>query len=90
METIKYRTSPDSEWKELIVLQGDKGDKGDPGEPGVAGEPGEKGDKGDPGEQGATPVRGTDYWTAEDISTIEAYCQEYIDTNVRDVLGDSY
>lgn len=32
-----------------------------------------KGDKGDPGEDGYTPVRGTDYWTAEDIAAIKGY-----------------
>lgn len=30
------------------------------------------------GEDGYTPVRGTDYWTAADISTIQAYCEEMI------------
>lgn len=32
-----------------------------------------KGDKGDTGEDGYTPVRGTDYWTAEDIAAIKGY-----------------
>lgn len=32
-----------------------------------------KGAKGDPGEDGYTPVRGTDYWTAEDIAAIKGY-----------------
>ena len=32
-----------------------------------------KGDKGDPGEDGYTPVRGTDYWTVEDIAAIKGY-----------------
>lgn len=27
-----------------------------------------------------TPVRGTDYWTADDISTMESYIDNYIDT----------
>ena len=31
--------------------------------------------KGDPG---ATPVRGTDYWTEADIASIQAYCEEMI------------
>lgn len=37
------------------------------------GEPGEKGDKGDPGENGTdgyTPVKGVDYFTAEDIAEV--------------------
>ena len=32
-----------------------------------------KGDKGEPGADGYTPVRGTDYWTAEDIAAIKGY-----------------
>lgn len=43
-----------------------KGPKGDQGESGADGAPGEKGEKGDPGTDGYTPVKGTDYWTAED------------------------
>ena len=38
--------------------------------------------KGDKGEPGYTPVRGTDYWTAEDIQTIKDYCKNYIDTDI--------
>ena len=33
---------------------------------------GEKGDKGD------TPVKGTDYWTAEDIAEIKGYVDDAI------------
>lgn len=65
--------------------QGPKGDKGDTGAAGLQGEPGPKGDKGDPGEAGAqgpqgpkgepgtngtTPVKGVDYWTAADQTSI--------------------
>lgn len=31
---------------------------------------------------GVVPVRGTDYWTPEDISVIETYCHDYIDSNI--------
>lgn len=67
--------------------QGPKGDKGDPGtqgETGPAGADGAKGDKGDrgetgpSGEDGYTPVRGTDYWTAEDVAEIKSYVDEAI------------
>lgn len=57
---------------------GRDGAKGDPGEPGKDGAPGRDGkdgapgEKGDPGEPGRTPVRGVDYWTAEDRAPIEA------------------
>ena len=37
-----------------------------------------KGVQGERGEDGYTPVRGTDYWTAEDIATI----QQYIDNQL--------
>ena len=38
------------------------------------------------GEAGYTPVRGTDYWTTEDIATIENYCNSL----VLGALGGSY
>ena len=36
--------------------------------------------------QGYTPVKGTDYWTSEDIATIH----DYIDTRIGGVLDGSY
>lgn len=42
--------------------------------------------KGDPGANGYTPVKGTDYWTNEDISEI----QSYIDTQIGGALNGSY
>lgn len=42
------------------------------------------------GQDGYTPVRGTDYWTASDIATIESYCDNYIDANITQVLGGSF
>ena len=52
--------------------QGEPGAPGERGEPGKDGAPGMPGAKGDPGEPGRTPVRGVDYWTAEDRAPIEA------------------
>lgn len=52
--------------------QGERGKQGEPGTPGKDGAPGAPGEKGDPGEPGRTPVRGVDYWTAEDRAPIEA------------------
>ena len=58
---------------------GPKGDKGDPGEPGAQGPKGDKGDtgaqgpqglQGEPGTNGTTPVKGVDYWTAADQTSI--------------------
>lgn len=42
------------------------------------------------GQDGYTPVRGTDYWTNQDIAAIEQYCANYIDTNITQVLGGSF
>lgn len=56
--------------------QGAKGDKGDKGDTFTFDDltsaqiAALKGDKGDTGEAGHTPVRGTDYWTAEDQTAI--------------------
>ena len=68
--------------------KGDKGDKGDKGNTGAQGEQGVQGERGPQGEHGTngqdgyTPVRGTDYWTSQDISAIEQHCDTYIDTKI--------
>lgn len=55
---------------------GPKGDKGDPGpqgpkgDTGAAGAQGPQGEKGEPGTNGTTPVKGVDYWTAADQTSI--------------------
>lgn len=69
--------SDGSETEEIHTLQGVKGDKGNPGQ---------KGEKGEPGNPGYTPVKGTDYWTSEDISEI----QSYIDTQIGGALNGTY
>ena len=61
-------------------LKGDKGDKGDTGAPGA------DGNDGAAGADGYTPVRGTDYWTADDIAEI----QSYIDSQIGGALNGSY
>lgn len=69
-----------------------KGDKGDTGATGATGPQGEQGPKGDTGEQGpqgetgpagkdgSTPVRGTDYWTDEDVAALHEYINDRIKT----------
>lgn len=42
------------------------------GDPGAQGEQGEQGEQGPAGADGYTPVRGTDYWTAQDRETMVA------------------
>ena len=52
----------------------------------LKGTPGEPGQNGTDGVDGHTPVRGTDYWTEEDISEIKSYC----DSLITGTLGGSY
>lgn len=47
----------------LVLPKGDKGDKGDKGEQGIQGQN---------GQDGYTPVKGTDYFTEEDIQQIQS------------------
>ena len=47
---------------------------------------GNTGEPGAPGADGYTPVRGTDYWTADDIAEI----QTYIDSQIGGALNGSY
>ncbi|MBR7132337.1 MAG: metallophosphoesterase [Clostridia bacterium] len=50
--------------------QGPQGIQGIQGETGATGAQGEKGEKGDTGADGHTPIKGTDYFTAEDKSEL--------------------
>lgn len=70
--------------------KGDPGEKGEPGEPGANGKDGKDGQNGINGQDGYTPVRGTDYWTNQDIAVIEQYCANYIDTNINQAIGGVY
>lgn len=58
--------------------------KGEPGEQGLPGEPGVQ------GEPGYTPVRGTDYWTSEDINVIETYINNSIDAKITNELESDF
>lgn len=50
--------------------KGDTGPKGDKGDTGETGAQGPQGEKGEPGTNGTTPVKGVDYWTAADQTSI--------------------
>lgn len=75
---------------------GEKGDKGDKGDPGAAGKSPydiavDNGFIGTETEwleslKGYTPVKGTDYWTTEDIAGI----QSYIDDRIGGAIDGSY
>lgn len=60
-------------------IQGPKGDSGETGpqgpkgDTGPAGQDGADGASGPAGADGYTPVRGTDYWTDDDIATMESH-----------------
>lgn len=56
------------------------------GATGVQGEQGIQGIQGETGPSGYTPIRGTDYWTEEDISEI----QSYINTQLGVIENGSY
>ena len=72
-------------------LKGEKGDKGEDGtmsfsdltEEQKASLKGDKGDKGDVGEKGYTPVKGVDYFTEDDIASLN------IPTKTSDLTNDS-
>ena len=66
------------DWSAPIPFKGDKGDKGDKGEKGDKGDKGDTGAKGDRGDKGESPVRGIDYWTSDDVSSIRNYLENII------------
>lgn len=69
----------EQEWlASLVGPPGAAGPAGPKGEKGDTGETGTRGPRGLQGENGYTPVRGTDYWTPEDIAEIKNYVDEAI------------
>ena len=60
------------------------------GDTGVSGRDGTNGVDGQDGQDGYTPIRGTDYWTNQDIAVIEQYCANYIDANINQAIGGAY
>lgn len=88
MEVLKYRIDGTSEWKDIIALQGKPGEKGKPFEykdftpEQLESLVGPKGEPGKDGLNGYTPIRGTDYWTKEDIEVIEKHCNSYINSQL--------
>ena len=62
----------------IKAINGDTGEKGDTGEPGLN------------GQDGYTPVRGTDYWTTSDVTAIQNYCVDYIDTQLENLNEEDF
>ena len=71
-------------------IPGKDGANGTNGKDGKDGKDGTNGTNGVNGQDGYTPVRGTDYWTNQDIAVIEQYCANYIDANINQAIGGSY
>lgn len=57
---------------------------------GAQGPQGAQGPAGTNGTNGTTPVKGTDYWTANDISAIETDLQTYINTQLGVIENGTY
>ncbi len=55
MNVLKIKNKETGEWQDI---------------PALVGPPGAEGPQGPAGSDGYTPIRGTDYWTAEDIAAI--------------------
>ena len=64
--------------EEGILSWSNDGGLDNPAPMNIKGERGETGESGSAGADGYTPVRGTDYWTDEDIATIKAYVDDAI------------
>lgn len=56
--------------------------RGEQGIQGVQGPQGQKGETGSQGLAGYTPIKGTDYWTASDIQSIETDLKSYVDEQI--------
>lgn len=89
LESLKGDTGPQGEIGEQGPI-GPQGIQGVQGEQGIQGEQGVQGEQGLPGNDGYTPVRGTDYWTVEDIATINSYIDTQISEKITDAIGGEY
>ena len=74
----------------LQGIQGPQGEIGEQGPIGPQGIQGIQGEQGLPGNDGYTPIRGTDYWTEEDINTINSYIDTQISKKITDAIGGEY
>lgn len=63
---------------QLAALTGPAGPAGPQGQTGARGDTGPVGPQGTAGPAGYSPVRGTDYWTPDDIAQIKGYVDDAI------------
>ena len=77
---ISWSNNADLENPETVNIKGQQGEKGE------TGEKGEQGIQGENGADGYTPVKGTDYFTPEEIenitSSLETTLKQYIDEQI--------
>ena len=69
MNVLKIKNKETGEWQDIPALVGPPGPQGPQG---IPGEPGSQGIQGPAGPAGQAPVRGVDYWTAEDQAEMVA------------------
>ena len=67
--------------------KGDTGLQGPKGDTGATGQTGPQGPKGDDGDDGYTPVKGTDYWTAQDQQDIIDEVVDILEVKTQTVSG---
>ncbi len=77
---ISWSNNADLENPETVNIKGQQGEKGE------TGEKGEQGIQGENGADGYTPIKGTDYFTPEEIenitSSLETTLKQYIDEQI--------
>lgn len=66
----------------IIGATGEQGVQGTVGANGKDGKDGINGKDGVDGKDGYTPVLGVDYWTEEDKTEVQNYCNSYIDSQL--------
>ena len=71
-------------------VDGKDGINGIDGKNGENGKDGTNGQDGKNGQDGYSPVRGTDYWTENDVSEIKKHCDDYIDAQITQAIGGAY
>lgn len=69
--------------------KGDTGATGPKGDTGATGQTGPQGPKGDDGDDGYTPVKGTDYWTAQDQADIVQDVVDEVGVKTETVTGST-